>query len=164
LSDAVEVDRQARFGEIGDEGSGLKVGFGMPNSWILKTEPSTYSWDDLVRDGKTVWDGVTAPAALIHLRAMKSGDEALIYHSGDDRAIIGIAKITRGGYPDPKLDEPKRAVVDVAPAHPLKTAVTLAQIKSDKRLATMALVRISRLSCMPVTPEHREILRKMGVK
>ncbi|HEY4100277.1 MAG TPA: EVE domain-containing protein [Gemmatimonadales bacterium] len=136
----------------------------MPSSWILKSEPSTYSWDDLVRDGKTVWDGVTAPAALIHLRAMKSGDEALIYHSGDDRAIVGIARITRGGYPDPKLDDPKRAVVDVAPVHPLRTPVTLAQIKGDKRLATMALVRISRLSCMPVTPEHREILRKMGVK
>ncbi|HEY3935138.1 MAG TPA: EVE domain-containing protein [Gemmatimonadales bacterium] len=136
----------------------------MSASWLLKTEPSTYSWDDLVRDGKTVWDGVTNAAALIHLRAMKSGDEALIYHSGDDRAIVGIARITKDGHPDPKLDDPKRAVVDVAPVRALKAPVTLAQIKAEKSLATMALVRISRLSCMPVSAEHREILRRMGVK
>ena len=89
-------------------------------SWLLKTEPSTYSWSDLVRDGKTVWDGVTNAAALIHLRAMQTGDEALIYHSGDERAIVGIARITRGGHPDPGLDDPKRAVVDLKPVRALK--------------------------------------------
>jgi predicted RNA-binding protein with PUA-like domain len=134
------------------------------SSWLLKTEPSTYSWSDLVRDGRTVWDGVTNAAALIHLRAMKTGDEALIYHSGDEKAIVGIARITRGGHPDPKLDDPKRAVVDIAPVRALKTPVTLAEIKAEKALATMALVRISRLSCMPVGEEHRVLLRKMGVK
>ena len=133
-------------------------------SWLLKTEPSTYSWADLVRDGKTVWDGVTNAAALIQLRAMKTGDEALIYHSGDERAIVGIARITHGGHPDPKLKDPKRAVVDVAPVHALKVPVTLADIKAEKQLATFALVRISRLSCMPVSAAHRAVLRKMGVK
>jgi predicted RNA-binding protein with PUA-like domain len=111
-----------------------------------------------------VWDGVTNAAALIHLRAMKTGDEALIYHSGGEKAIVGIARITRGGHPDPKLDDPKRAVVDIAPVRALKTPVTLAEIKAEKALATMALVRISRLSCMPVGEQHRVLLRKMGVK
>jgi len=136
----------------------------MPASWLLKTEPSTYSWSDLVRDGKTVWDGVTNAAALIQLRAMKTGDEALIYHSGDERAIVGIARITRGGHPDPKLDDPKRAVVNLKPVRALKAPVPLAAIKAEKKLADLALVRISRLSCMPVSPEHRAVLRKMGVK
>ena len=134
------------------------------SSWLLKTEPSTYSWSDLVRDGKTVWDGVTNAAALIHLRSMQTGDEALIYHTGDERAIVGIARITRGGHPDPRLDDPKRTVVDLEPVRALKAPVTLAQIKSEKKLATFALVRISRLSCMPVSSEHRALLRKMGVK
>jgi predicted RNA-binding protein with PUA-like domain len=136
----------------------------MPNSWLLKTEPSTYSWSDLVRDGWAVWDGVTNAAALIHLRAMQTGDEALIFHSGDARAIVGIARITRGGHADPKVDDPKRAVVDLEPVRALKSPVTLAAIKAEKKLATMALVRISRLSCMPVSGEHRALLRKMGVK
>ena len=133
-------------------------------SWLLKTEPSSFSWSDLVRDGKTVWDGVTNAAALIHLRAMQTGDEALIYHSGDEKAIVGIARIARGGHPDPKLDDPKRAVVDIVPVRGLKAPVTLTQIKAEKGLATMALVRISRLSCMPVCAEHRALLRSMGVK
>lgn len=136
----------------------------MPKSWLLKTEPSTYSWSDLVRGGKTVWDGVTNAAALIHLRAMQTGDEALIYHSGDERAIVGIARITRGGHADPKLEDSKRAVVDVEPVRALKTPVTLAAIKAEKKLATLALVRIGRLSCMPVSAEHRAVLRRMGVR
>jgi predicted RNA-binding protein with PUA-like domain len=134
------------------------------SSWLLKTEPSTYSWSDLVRDGKTVWDGVTNAAALIHLRSMQTGDEALIYHSGDERAIVGIARITHGGHPDPRLNDPKRAVVDLEPVRALRTPVTLAAIKAEKTLATMALVRISRLSCMPVSAGHRALLKTMGVK
>lgn len=136
----------------------------MPNTWILKTEPSTYSWSDLVRDGKTVWDGVTAPAALIHLRAMRAGDEALIYHSGDDKAIVGIARVSRGGHPDPRLDDPKRAVVDLVPVRPLKRPVTLSEIKAEKGLATLALVRIGRLSCSPVSAPHRAVLTRLGVR
>jgi predicted RNA-binding protein with PUA-like domain len=136
----------------------------MPASWLLKTEPSTYSWSDLVRDGRTVWDGVTNAAALIHLRAMQTGDEALIYHSGEERAIVGIARITRGGHPDPRLDDPRRSVVALEPVRALKTPVPLAVIKAEKKLAALALVRISRLSCMPVSAEHRAVLQRMGVK
>ena len=141
-----------------------KCSFSCMTSWLLKTEPSTYSWSDLVRDRKTVWDGVTNAAALIHLRAMQTGDEALIYHSGDERAIVGIARITRGGHPDPGLDDPKRAVVELKPVRALRSPVTLAAIKAEKKLADLALVRISRLSCMPVSAEHRAVLRKMGVR
>lgn len=136
----------------------------MTNSWLLKTEPSTYSWGDLVRETRTVWDGVSNAAALINLRAMQAGDEALIYHSGEDRAIVGIARIARGAYPDPKLSDPKRVVVEVEAVRQLAKPVSLAEVKADKRLATFALVRISRLSCMPVSPEHRAILRGLGVK
>ncbi|MEO8755969.1 MAG: EVE domain-containing protein [Casimicrobiaceae bacterium] len=136
----------------------------MANSWILKTEPSTYSWDDLLRDRQTAWEGVANAAALIHLRTMQTGDEALIYHSGADKAIIGIARIIRGAYPDPKLDDPRRVVVDVEAHHALRKPVTLSEIKADKSLATLALVRISRLSCSPVSAEHRAILRKLGVR
>src|SRR5579862_2245996 len=99
--------------------STLEVSSVMPKSWLVKSEPSTYSWDDLVRDGRTVWDGVSNAAALISLRAMKQGDEALFYHSGDEKAIVGIARVVRGGYPDPKLGDPKRAVVDLMPVRPL---------------------------------------------
>ena len=97
----------------------------MARSWILKTEPSTYSWDDLLREGTTAWEGVTSPAALIHLRAMAAGDEALIYHSGNVRAIVGIAGIASDPYPDPGLGDPRRVVVDVTPWRPLKAPVTL---------------------------------------
>jgi predicted RNA-binding protein with PUA-like domain len=136
----------------------------MPNSWLLKSEPSTYSWSDLVRDGHAVWDGVANAAALIHLRAMKAGDEAIIYHSGDDRAIMGIARIVRGPYADPKLDDPRRVVIEIEPIKPLKTPVPLSAVKAEAGLAQFALVRISRLSCMPVSPEHRKLLRALGVK
>src|SRR5262249_13871037 len=142
----------------------IGVSSGMPTSWLLKTEPSTYSWSQLVADGKAVWDGVSANAALLHLRQMKAGDEAIIYHSGDDKAVIGIAKITKGAYPDPKLDDPRLVVIDVKPDHALKAPVTLATIKAEKGLKDFGLVRISRLSCMPVSPAHRELLRKLGVK
>jgi predicted RNA-binding protein with PUA-like domain len=136
----------------------------MANSWILKTEPSTYSWDDLVREKKTVWEGVANAAALINIRAMSPGDEALIYHSNEGKAIVGIARITSAAYPDPKLRDPKRVVVDLEPVRPLKAPVTLAAIKAEPSLATLALVRISRLSCSPVSAEHRAILRTLGVR
>ena len=136
----------------------------MAQSWLLKTEPTTYSWDDLVREGQARWDGVANAAALIQLRAMKTGDEALIYHSGADKAIVGIAYITRGAYPDPALSDPRRVVIDVQAHHKLKQPVTLAAIKAEPALATLALVRISRLSCMPVSAPHRTLLRKLGVR
>ena len=133
-------------------------------SWLLKTEPSTYSWQQLVADGRAVWDGVTSNAALLHLRQMKAGDEAIIYHSGEERAVVGIARITRSAYPDPALDDPRLVVVAIEPERPLTKPVPLAAIKADERLADFALVRISRLSCMPVSPAHRARLRSLGVK
>ena len=135
----------------------------MAACWLLKTEPSTYSWQDLVREKRTVWDGITNAAALIAIRQMKQGDEALIYHSGGERAIVGIAKIVKGAYQDPKRDDPKLAVVDVAPVKALAQPVALADIKSRKDLADFPLVRISRLSTMPVTADHRKVLRELGV-
>lgn len=137
-------------------------------TFLLKTEPGTYSFDDLVRDKKTTWDGVTNAAALIALRAMRKGDEAFIYHSGDERAIVGLATVTRGSYADPKnpelnaKGEPKFAVVDLKPGARAKTPVTLAAIKADKRFAKLQLVTISRLSVMPVAPEHDRALREMA--
>src|SRR5262245_10286863 len=133
----------------------------MPNHWLLKTEPSTYSYADLARDQLTTLDGVSHPAALNNLRAMKNGDQAFIYHTGDEKAIIGIARIVSAPYPDPKLKDPKRVVVDLAPVRALKKPVTLASVKADQRFASFALVRISRLSVMPVTAEQWEQLQTL---
>ena len=122
--------------------------------WLLKTEPNTYSFDDLERDGSTTWDGVANNTALIHLRAMKSGDLALIYHTGNERRAVGIAEIISAPYPDPKANNPKLVVVDLRPVERLKNPVTLAQIKSDPFFADFALVRQARLSVMPVSAEQ----------
>src|SRR5688572_32839674 len=113
----------------------------MPNHWLLKTEPSTYSWDDLVREKTAVWDGVSNPVALRNLAAMKPGDDALIYHTGDEKAVIGLARVTKAAYPDPKAKDPKLLVVELAAVKPLARQVTLAEIKADKRLQESALVR-----------------------
>jgi predicted RNA-binding protein with PUA-like domain len=134
----------------------------MPNLWLLKTEPSVYSYDDLVREGKTVWDGISSNAALKHIRAMKKGDLALIYHSGDERAVIGIATVSRDPYPDPKQKDPKLVVIEMVPKQRLPRAVPLAEIKKQKGLADFALVRISRLSVMPVTQEQWDILMNLS--
>jgi predicted RNA-binding protein with PUA-like domain len=136
----------------------------MANSWIVKSEPSTYSWADLVRDGTTVWDGVANAAALIHLRTMKVGDEVLFYHSGADKAIVGIARVSRAAFADLKLADPRRVAVEIAAVRPPKRPVTLAEIKAESGLATLPLVRISRLSVSPVPPAQRPILRSLGVR
>jgi predicted RNA-binding protein with PUA-like domain len=128
------------------------------NHWLLKTEPSTYSYADLVREQCTTWDGVKNPTALRHLREMRNGDQALVYHTGDEKAVVGIARIVSNPYTDPKLGDPKRVVVDLAPVRPLKAPITLARVKADPRFAGFALVRIPRLSVMPVTPEQWEAL------
>lgn len=119
--------------------------------WLLKTEPGTYSFPDLLRDRTTAWEGISSPAALLHLRAMKRGDDALIYHSGAERAVVGLARVTSDPYADPALDDPRRVVVDVAAVRPLLRPVPLATIKADPRFRNLGLVRISRLSVMPVT-------------
>lgn len=124
--------------------------------WLVKSEPTTYSWSDLVRDGGTRWDGVRNALARNHLAAMKKGDLALVYHSGDDKAVIGIAKITRAAYPDPSADDERWLAVDLAPVKPLPAPVSLAQIKADPKLAGIPLVRLSRLSVMPLEPSAFE--------
>ena len=128
------------------------------NRWLLKTEPSTYSFADLVREQCTTWEGVSNPVALNNLRAMRNGDQAFIYHTGAEKAIVGIARIVSNPYPDPKLQDPKRAVVDIAPVRGLRSPVTLASVKRDERFAGFALVRLPRLSVMPVTPEQWKLL------
>jgi predicted RNA-binding protein with PUA-like domain len=133
-------------------------------SFLLKTEPSTYSWADLVREGRTTWDGITNAAALIAIRQMQAGDEAIVYHSGKDKAIVGIARIVKDAYQDPKQKDPKLAVVDVVPVKALKAPIPLARLKAETGLADFALVRISRLSTMPVSAKHRKILEKLGVR
>src|SRR5688572_18314847 len=114
--------------------------------WLLKTEPDCYSWADLARDKKATWDGVTNALALKHIRTMKKGDLALIYHTGGERQAVGIAQITSAPYPDPKEDDEKLAVVDLKPVKPLKNPVPLDVIKSDPAFTGWDLLRISRLS------------------
>ncbi len=122
------------------------------NYWLVKTEPGTYSWEDLVRDKKTTWDGVRNFQARNNLKAMKKGDLAFFYHSGDDKAVIGISKVSKEAYPDPK--DKDWLVVDLEVNKKLKNPVTLAQVKAIKKLADMVLVRVSRLSVQPVKAEE----------
>ena len=120
--------------------------------WLMKSEPGSYSWDELVRDGATEWDGVRNPAARLHLKAMKKGDQALFYHSGDERAAVGIMKISRAAQPDPK--DVNWVSVAVEPIRPLGKPVTLKAIKAEPTLAEMELIRQSRLSVSPVRDEE----------
>jgi predicted RNA-binding protein with PUA-like domain len=126
----------------------------MPNHWLLKTEPSTYSWDDLVRAKTAVWDGVSNPVALRNLAAMKPGDDALIYHTGNEKAVVGLARVTKAAYPDPQAKDPKLLVVELAAVKPLAKQVTLAEIKADKRFQDSALVRQGRLSVVSLSEEQ----------
>ncbi len=134
----------------------------MPSCWLLKTEPSTYSYDQLEKEGRTTWDGVRNNLALTHLRAMKAGDRVLIYHTGAEKAVIGLAKVTQPAYPDPKLNDPKLVVVDVVPERRLPRPVTLAEVKAEASLKDLALVRMGRLSVMPVPPPQWKRLLEMG--
>ena len=119
--------------------------------WILKTEPEDYAYADLERDGRAVWDGVANNAALKHMRDMRPGDAALIYHTGDERRAVGLAEVVSEPYPDPRAGDPKRVVVDVRPLRPLARPVPLAAIKADPAFADFALVRQGRLSVAPVS-------------
>jgi predicted RNA-binding protein with PUA-like domain len=132
------------------------------NRWLLKTEPDCYSWDDLVRDKRAVWDGVSNALALKHIRTMKKGDLALIYHTGDERAIIGIAEVVSNPYPDPKEEDDKLAVVDVKLSRKLGQPVTLSDIKADKTFAGWELIRISRLGVMPVPEAMWKRIEELG--
>lgn len=126
------------------------------NYWLVKTEPGTYSWDDLVRDKKTTWDGVRNFQARNNIKGMKKGDIVFLYHSGEDKAIIGTAKIIKEHFPDPA--DTAWYVVDIAPEKKLKRPVTLAQIKAEKRLADMVLVKVPRLSVQPVKAQEFDLI------
>ena len=132
------------------------------NYWLLKTEPDSYSWADLVKDKKTVWDGVRNFQARSNLKKMEKGDIVLIYHTGNEKAVVGQAHVTRSAYPDPK--DAEWVVVELAPDKPLKKPVTLAQIKSDKRLSDMVLVRASRLSVQPVKAPEYDLITVLSEK
>src|SRR6185436_12373947 len=126
--------------------------------WLLKTEPGSYGYDDLERDGRTTWDGVTNPVALRNLREMKAGDEVAIYHTGDEKAAVGRARVVRAAYPDPKAGDPRRVVVDLEAAGRLGRPVTLAEIKADPAFAESPLVRQGRLSVVPLTKAQWQVL------
>jgi predicted RNA-binding protein with PUA-like domain len=133
----------------------------MKSFWLVKQEPSSYSWSDFVVEGQTSWTGVRNYSARNNLRKMQKGDEVLFYHSGDDKAVVGIAKVIRTAYPDSSAKEGDWSTVDLGPVKPLHRPVTLREIKSCPRLKGIALVRQSRLSVMPLAEsDFREIVRK----
>lgn len=130
--------------------------------WLIKSEPSVYSWDQFVKDKKTSWTGVRNAQAAINLKAMKVGDLCFFYHSNEGKEIVGIAKVAKTAYPDPTDKAGKAVTVDVAPVEPLKQPVTLAAIKADPKFKDLGLVRQSRLSVSPVGDEHWKLILKMA--
>jgi len=130
--------------------------------WLVKQEPEAYSWDDLVRDRGTEWTGVRNFQARNNLRQMKVGDRVLFYHSGEQKAVVGIAQVAKAAYPDPSAEEPQWVAVDIKPSKPLRAPVPLTTIKAEPKLANMLLVRQSRLSVMPVTKEEFETIVALG--
>ncbi len=130
--------------------------------WLVKSEPSAYSWEQLEKDKQASWTGVRNYAARIHLKAMKKGEEVLYYHSNEGLAIVGIAQVAKEYYQDPTTEDDAWVTVDLKPLRKLKQPVGLAQIKADKRLANMALVRIGRLSVQPVTEAEWTIILELA--
>ncbi len=131
--------------------------------YLVKTEPSSYSFSDLRRDRRTVWDGVSNPVALRHLAGIRKGDTVVVYHTGEEKRAVGIAVAASDPYPDPKLADPKRPVIDLTPDRPLPTPVTLAQVKADPLLRASELARLPRLSVMPLSEaEFQRLLRLAG--
>ena len=130
--------------------------------YILKTEPTEYSFGDLVKEGWAVWSGISNPVALKHLRSVKKGDRIFYYHTGDEKAVVGTAKALGDAYADPTDKSGKQSVVDIAPVRKLQRPVTLAEIKGDARFKDFPLVRISRLSVMPVSDSEWERIERMA--
>ena len=130
--------------------------------WLVKSEPSVYSYEQLEKDGHTTWDGIRNYAARLHLRNMKKGDLVLYYHSNEGTAIVGIAKVRKEAYQDPTTNDEAWVAVDLNAHKRLKKSVSLAQVRSDKRLAQMALVRIGRLSVQPVTPAEWKVIMELA--
>jgi predicted RNA-binding protein with PUA-like domain len=131
-------------------------------NWLFKEEPTHYSYDDLVRDGTTSWTGVRNPLAQKHLRSVAKGDRIFFYHTGNEKAVVGIAKAVGDAYPDPADKSGKLYAVDVAPSRKLERPVTLAEIKAEKAFAAFPLVRMARLSVMPVSDEEWRRIEKMS--
>jgi predicted RNA-binding protein with PUA-like domain len=136
----------------------------MPNRWLFKTEPTAYSFHQLQRDKRTVWDGVKNNLALKHLAGIKKGDSILIYHTSDEKAAVGVARASSGPYPDPAKKDPKLKVVEIEPDKALPRPVTLAEIKANSRLKSFDLVRLPRLSVMPVSEEQWKIIEEMAAR
>ena len=132
------------------------------NYWLVKSEPDTYSWSQLLGDRRTAWTGIRNYAARNHLRAMKSGDPVFFYHSGDEKSVVGLARVAKESYTDPTADDGDWSAVDIAAEKPLVRQVTLAQIKADKTLKEMVLAKQSRLSVSPVSREQFERLLKLA--
>ncbi len=132
------------------------------NYWLVKSEPSVYSFNLLVKDGETVWEGVRNYAARIHLNGMKTGDQVLYYHSNEDMAVVGIAAVSKEAYQDPSTDDIRWVAVNLKPVRSLEIPVTLSAIKAEKNLQNIGLVRIGRLSVMPLQREEFDQLVKMG--
>jgi predicted RNA-binding protein with PUA-like domain len=136
----------------------------MANRWLFKTEPGAYSFQQLVQDRRTTWDGVKNYLALKHLKGIGKGDPVLIYHTGDEKAAVGIARALGEAYPDPSRNEPKLLVADIEAVRPLPRPVTLAEIKANSKLAKFDLVRLPRLSIMPVSDEQWDVIEGMAKK
>lgn len=132
------------------------------NYWLVKSEPFKYGWDQLVKDKKTTWDGVRNYSARINLRAMKKGDEVLFYHSNEGMEIVGIAKVEREAFQDPTTEDERWVAIALKAFKKLKNAVSLAEIKNDRRLKDMALVRLGRLSVQPVTEDEWKMIMKLA--
>jgi len=132
------------------------------NYWLVKSEPSTYGWEQFVKDKKTTWDGVRNYAARTHLRSMKKGDEVFFYHSNEGMEIVGIAKVDKEAYQDPTTEDTNWVAVDLKPYKKLKKPVSLSQVKADKHLKDMALVRIGRLSVQPVTEKEWKLIMELA--
>lgn len=129
---------------------------------MVKQEPETYSWDDFVKDGRTDWTGVRNYQARNNLREMKTGDRVLFYHSGKDKAVVGVAEVVKSAYADPTADDPQWVAVDLKPVKPLSSPVQLAAIRYDKRLSALPLIRQSQLSVMPLTKDEFDTILAMG--
>ncbi|MGH9907020.1 MAG: EVE domain-containing protein [Pyrinomonadaceae bacterium] len=132
--------------------------------WMVKQEPETYSWADFVSDGKTDWSGVRNYQARNNLRQMKTGDRVLFYHSGKDKAVVGIAEVVKTAYPDPTANDPQWVAVDLKPVKAFANPVPLPAIRYDKRLSGLPLIRQSQLSVMPLTKDEFDVLVTMGSK
>ena len=134
----------------------------MASFWLVKSEPNSYSFDDLQRDGRTVWDGVRNNAAALHLKAMRAGDEVLFYHSQEGKAVVGVARVAREAFPDPSDPAGRFVAVELTPVRPLPRPVTLSEMKANPALGGMAMLRQSRLSVSPVSPEEWAVILTMA--